>query len=86
MEPPNSASLAESGVFRHSRELLLHSVEEGNGDRLVGFVLSEGSTRTVLEAGASEADIGLDQLRAVAAAMPQPVPWWIGYRAWVGLK
>ena len=83
---PSAASLAESGVFRYTRELLLHSVEEGNGDRLVGFALSEGSTRTVLEAGASEADVGLDQLRAVAATMPQPVPWWIGYRAWVGLK
>jgi SAM-dependent methyltransferase len=83
---PSAESLAESGVFRHTRELLLHSVEEGDGDRLVGFALSEGSTRTVLDAGASEADIGLDQLRAVAAAMPQPVPWWIGYRAWVGLK
>jgi len=83
---PSAASLTESGVFRHTRELLLHSVEEGTGDRLVGFALSEGSTRTVLDAGASEADVGLDQLRAVAATMPQPVPWWIGYRAWVGLK
>ena len=83
---PSVASLTESGVFRHTRELLLHSVEEGNGDRLVGFALSEGSTRTVLEAGASETDVGLDQLREVAATLPKPVPWWIGYRAWVGLK
>ena len=83
---PSAAWLVESGVFRHSRELLLHSIEEGDGERLVGFALSEGSTRTVLEAGASEADIGLDRLRATAASMPQPVPWWIGYRAWVGLK
>jgi len=83
---PSAAWLTESGVFRHVRELLLHSVEEGDGERLVGFALSEGSTRTVLAAGASEADVGLDQLRAAAAAMTQPVPWWIGYRAWVGLK
>ena len=83
---PSAAWLAESGVFQHSRELLLHSIEEGDGERLVGFALSEGSTRTVLDAGASEADLGLDRLRVAAAAMPQPVPWWIGYRAWVGLK
>jgi hypothetical protein len=42
--------------------------------------------RTLLEAGASEADVGLDRLRAVADAMPQPVPWWIGYRVWIGRK
>ena len=83
---PSATWLAESGVFRHTRELLLHSIEEGDGKRLVGFALSEGSTRTALDAGASEADLGLDRLRAAAAAMPQPVPWWIGYRVWVGLK
>lgn len=83
---PSAAWLTESGVFRQARELLLHSVEEGDGERLVGFALSEGSTRAVLEAGASEADVGLDRLRAAAADMPQPLPWWIGYRAWVGLK
>ena len=83
---PSAAWLTESGLFRQARELLLHSVEEGDGERLVGFALSEGSTREVLEAGASETDVGLDRLRAAAAAMPQPLPWWIGYRAWVGLK
>jgi hypothetical protein len=83
---PSATWLTESGVFRHARELLLHSIEQGDGERLVGFALSEGSTRRVLKAGASEADVGLDRLRTAAAAMPQPVPWWIGYRAWVGLK
>ena len=83
---PSAAWLTESGLFRQARELFLHGVEEGDGQRLVGFALSEGSTRAVLEAGASETDICLDRLRAAAAAMPQPVPWWIGYRAWVGLK
>ncbi len=42
--------------------------------------------RTLLDAGASESDVGLDRLRHVAAAMPEVVPWWIGYRAWIGLK
>ena len=66
--------------------MLLHSVEEGDGDRLIGFALSEGSMRTLLDAGASESDVGLDRLRHVAAAMPEVVPWWIGYRAWIGLQ
>ena len=84
--PPDIAWLEESGVFRHVRELLVHGVEQGDGARLLGFALSEGSMRTLLEAGASEEDVGLDRLRAVAASMPEPIPWWIGYRAWVGLK
>jgi SAM-dependent methyltransferase len=84
--PPALDWLTESGAFREARELAVHGVEEGDGDRLVGFALSEGSMRTLLEAGASEADVGLDRLRAVADAMPQPVPWWIGYRVWIGRK
>ena len=84
--PASSARLEESGVFRYVRELALHSVERGDGDRLVGFALSEGSLTTLLEAGATEEDVGLDRLRAAAATMTKPVPWWISYRAWVGLK
>jgi SAM-dependent methyltransferase len=83
---PNVAWLEGSGVFRHARELLLHSIEEGDGARLVGFAFSEGSMRTLLEAGVSEEDVGLDRLRAAADAMQEPVPWLIGYRAWLGLR
>jgi SAM-dependent methyltransferase len=84
--PPTLDWLTESGAFREARELVVHTVEEGDGDRLVGFALSEGSMKTLLEAGASEADVGLDRLRAAADRMPQPVPWWIGYRVWLGRK
>lgn len=83
---PSLDWLTESGAFRETRELVLHSVEQGDGERLIGFALSEGSMTTLLEAGASESDVGLDRLRAAADAMPQPVPWWIGYRAWIGRK
>lgn len=82
--PPSLDWLEKSGAFRQTRELVVHSVEEGDGERLIGFALSEGSLRTLLEAGASESDIGLDQLRAAADAIPEPVPWWIGYRVWIG--
>ena len=91
LDPPSSpqpslAWLEGSGAFREVREMFLHSIEEGNGDRLIGFALSEGSMRTLLEAGASESDVGLDRLRATAGTMAETVPWWIGYRAWIGLK
>jgi SAM-dependent methyltransferase len=84
--PPTLDWLTDSHAFREARELVVHSVEEGDGERLVGFALSEGSMRTLLEAGASEAEVGLDQLREVAASMPDAVPWWIGYRVWLGRK
>jgi SAM-dependent methyltransferase len=78
--------LEESGVFRRTREVVLHSVEEGDGDRLLGFALSEGSLQTLLAAGVTEDEVGLDRLRRLAAAMPETTPWWLGYRAWLGLK
>src|SRR6266536_5034280 len=83
--PVSRERLEQSGIFRYVRELALHSVEQADGERLVGFALSEGSMRTLLEAGATEEDVGLDRLRAAAAAIPEPVPWWIGYRVWLGL-
>jgi ubiquinone/menaquinone biosynthesis C-methylase UbiE len=84
--PISSGRLEESGVFRDVRELVLHSVEQGDGERLIGLALSEGSLTTLLAAGATEEDVGLDRLRAVAATIGEPVPWWIGYRAWIGLR
>jgi SAM-dependent methyltransferase len=84
--PVSCERLEESGAFRHARELPLHNVEWGDGDRLLGLALSEGSMTTLLEAGVTEAEVGLDRLRAAAAKMTEPVPWWVGYRAWIGQK
>lgn len=85
-DPPTLSWLTESHAFREARELVVHGIEEGDGVRLVGFALSEGSMRSLLNAGATEADVGLERLREVAATMPEPVPWWIGYRVWIGRK
>jgi hypothetical protein len=41
--------------------------------------------RTLLDAGTTEEEVGLDRLRAVASTIREPIPWWIGYRAWIGL-
>jgi SAM-dependent methyltransferase len=77
----------ESRQFRHCRELHLHSREEGDGERLVGFALSEGSTTTLLERGFSESDLALDRLREAAARwLPAPASWWLSYRLVVALK
>jgi SAM-dependent methyltransferase len=81
--PVTLERLQESGTFSVVRELPLHSVEQGDGERLVELALSEGSLITLLQAGVSEDEVGLDRLREVARGMLS-VPWWIGYRAWIG--
>ena len=84
--PVSRERLEESGVFRFVREVAAHGVEEGDGERLVGFALSEGNLSTLLEAGATEEETGLDGLRRAAASVVDPVTWWIGYRVWLGLR
>ena len=84
--PVTRERLEQSGAFGVVRELAAHSLEEGDGERLVGFALSEGSLTTLLEAGVSEDQVGLDRLREVAARITQPIPWWISYRVWIGLR
>jgi SAM-dependent methyltransferase len=84
--PVSQERLAAAGVFRHTRELALHSIDSGDGDRLVGLALSEGSLTTLLDAGATEDDVGLGGLRAASEKMTEPVLWWIGYRVWLGLR
>jgi len=84
--PAEAAELEAGGHFRVVRDFVLHSVEEGDGKRLLGFALSEGSTRMLLDQGVREEEIGLDRLRAVCAELREPVPWWIGYRVWLCLR
>ncbi len=85
LSPVTRERLEASRAFRFVRELATQSVEEGDGERLVGFALSEGLT-TLLEAGVREDQVGLDRLREVAAHVKEPVPWWISYRVWVGSR
>ena len=84
--PVSTERLEQSGVFRAVREMPLHSIEYGDGERLLGFALSEGSLANLLDEGTPEDEIGLDRLRETVAEMPEPVPWWVGYQAWVCLR
>jgi ubiquinone/menaquinone biosynthesis C-methylase UbiE len=82
------ARIEASGQFRYTREILLHHVEPGDAERLVGFALSHGSVETVLKAGFSEADLGLDRLRADVERLlgDEPRPWYWCMRVRVGVK
>jgi SAM-dependent methyltransferase len=58
--------MAASGVFRYTREFLLHYADEGDAERLVGLALSQGGLQTLRKQGVSDDDLGLTSLRAVA--------------------
>jgi SAM-dependent methyltransferase len=61
------ARMRASGSFRYVRELLIHHEDMGDADRLVGLLLSQGHVMGLLKRGATEAEIGIDALRASAA-------------------
>src|ERR671922_1260489 len=55
-----------SGHFRLCREIVLHSVEEGNAERLVGFAHSIGLP-AIASASGSRARVGCSRASAAAA-------------------
>jgi SAM-dependent methyltransferase len=79
------ARIRESGLFRYTREILLHHTEPGDAGRLVGLALSLGAVETLLKAGVSEEEIGLSRLRVDAQRLlgdaPQPWCWGVRIRA-----
>jgi hypothetical protein len=80
--------MRESGRFRRTRELVVHSIEEGDAERVVGYALSLGTVTGMLREGATEDELGLTELRSVAERTigDRPVPWFVGYRLRVGIR
>ncbi len=80
--------MEESGRFRYVRELLLHDVEEGDAERVVGLARSVGPVMKLLELGHSEEELGLAQLRGAAerALGDRRVRFWFGYHVRVGVR
>jgi SAM-dependent methyltransferase len=74
--------------FRFTREATLHSLERGSADRLVGMALSLGTLSVALEAGVSEEELGLANLRETAARVlgDNEVSWFMCYRVRLGVK
>jgi SAM-dependent methyltransferase len=80
--------MRESGFFRYAREFVLHHVESGDAERLVGLALSQGDVSTVLRSGITEAELGVDDFRARArqAFGDKSGAWYFGYRVRIGTK
>ena len=77
-----------SGLFRFTREALVHSRESGGAERIVGMAFSLGPLNVLLEGGMTEEELGLAQLREVAAKAlgDREVGWFMCYRARLGVK
>jgi ubiquinone/menaquinone biosynthesis C-methylase UbiE len=80
--------IKQSGRFRYVREILVHSQEMGNAERLVGLAMSQGSVQDLLKLGLSEQEVGLAKLRENADKLlgAEPRPWYFSYRMRIGVK
>jgi SAM-dependent methyltransferase len=79
--------MRESGQFRLCRELLLHSIEEGNADRVVGFAYSLGLPAAI-DDPELERELRVSELEEVARRVlgDRTVPFLFGYRVRVGVR
>lgn len=80
--------MRDSGRFRYARQLLLHHTEPCTAERWVGFALSIGMVPPVLALGLDDAELGLEEFRAVAERTlgAHGRPWHVSYRVCVAVK
>ena len=76
-----------SGRFRFCREVVLHSVEEGDASRIGGFARSLGMPAAELLDEDLERELGVDELEEVAHRVlgERTVPFVFGYRVRIGV-
>lgn len=81
------ARMRDSGAFRWTNELALGHVESGGADRLVALAETQGGVVAVRQAGVTDAEIGLDDLRRVAGSVlgSSEPRWWWTYRVRLGV-
>jgi SAM-dependent methyltransferase len=77
-----------SGRFRFCRELVLHSIEEGNAQRIVGFTRSLGLPVADVNDEELERELRVDALEDVARRVlgGRTVPMLFGYRVRLGVR
>jgi SAM-dependent methyltransferase len=80
--------LQRSGLFRHCAEIAVHGRDQGGPDRLVGLAFSAiGNAAGFLADGATEDQLGLTELREVAARrLSESVTWWWTYRVRLAVR
>lgn len=81
------ARMEASGCFRFVRDLLLHHVDEGDGDRFLGLLRSQGGVMDLLKAGHSEDELGIGELESIVRAElgGELRPWFWSARVRIGM-
>lgn len=77
-----------SGLFRYTREVMMHSSAAGDATALVGLALSIGPIPGNAEAVARVLEPAFSELRATADRVlgSEACPWYFGYRVRMGVK
>lgn len=75
-----------SGRFRLAREVLLHSIEQGDAARFLALLQSTNPLTNQFQF--TDEETGLDRLRRAAFQTlgSQPVPWHLSYRVRIAIK
>ncbi len=60
------ARMRASGCFRYTKEIVVHHMDTGNAERLVGLLLSQGGVMSLLKRGLTEEQLGIDWFRKQA--------------------
>jgi len=76
-----------SGHFRYAREIVFHSPDRADAQRIIGMALSLGPLTVLLNDGLSEEEAGLTALREAAnrALGDREAEIFIGYRIRLGI-
>lgn len=51
--------MTDSNRFRYTKEIVVHHAEDGDAERFIGLLLSQGGVRTLLKAGRTEEELGI---------------------------
>ncbi len=77
-----------TGLFRHCRELMLHSIQEGGAEEIGGFARSIGLPVADLNDAELEQELRIDELEDVAGRVlgDRTVPFLFGYRVRLAVR
>lgn len=77
--------MSASGQFYWCREVVMSSTEDGDAERLIGLLRSQGDYQTLRRHGLDDRELGVEDFEAVVRArMPGPSRFHFLYRARLG--
>ncbi|CAN5683039.1 hypothetical protein BH10CHL1_BH10CHL1_37390 [soil metagenome] len=81
------ARMQASDCFRYTKEIVVHQLDSGNAERLIGLLLSQGGIMTLLKNGVSEAELGIDLFRETVQQLlgDSPQRWYWSSRMRIGI-